>query len=72
VPLPLTREKQGVTMEFKVKINKEGLNKEDIKWVREKLSEISSKEMIHLLDGNTFSVARGCDENRIKLEFYIN
>ena len=59
-------------MEFKVKINKEGLNKEDIKWVREKLSEISSKEMIHLLDGNTFSVARGCDESRIKLEFYIN
>tara|TARA_B100000513_G_scaffold36656_1_gene14055 strand:+ start:772 stop:951 length:180 start_codon:yes stop_codon:yes gene_type:complete len=59
-------------MEFKVKINKEGLNKEDIKWVREKLSEISSSEMIHLLDGNTFSIARGCDENRIKLEFYIN
>ena len=59
-------------MEFKVKINKEGLNKEDIKWVREKLSEISSSEMIHLLDGNTFSIAKGCDENRIKLEFYIN
>lgn len=59
-------------MELNIKINKEGITKEDIKWIREKLSEVTSKEMIHLCEGNTFSVARGCDEDRIKLEFSIN
>ena len=58
-------------MKLIVDINRECVTNEDIKWIREKLSEVTSREFKHLCDGNTFSVSVGSD-NPLKVEFSID
>ena len=58
-------------MKLIVDINREGVTNEDIKWIREKLSEVTSREFKSLCDGNTFSVSVGRD-NPLKVEFSID
>lgn len=59
-------------MKLIVKINRDGVTNEDIKWIREKLSDLTSREFKSLCDGNTMSVAKGCDDDAIKVEFEID
>ena len=44
-------------MKLIVKINRDGVTNEDIKWIREKLSDLTSREFKSLCDGNSMSVA---------------
>ena len=59
-------------MKLIVDINREGISNKEIIKVREFLSDLTSREFKSLCDGNTMSVAKGCDDDAIKVEFEID
>lgn len=56
-------------MQLNVHINKDGISNDEIKWIREVLSDVTSAEMKSLCNGNRFSVQRGCSDDAIKVSF---
>ena len=61
-------------MELKININREGIKNEEIKLLREFLSDLTTREIIALCEGNTFKYkeyVKGSD-NPLIVEFKIN
>ena len=58
-------------MNLNIKINKDGISNDEIKWIREILSDVTSAEMKSLCNGNQFSVSKGCSDDALKLTFKI-
>ena len=57
-------------MKLIVEINRDAISNEEIKKVREWLSELTSREFKSLCDGNKMSVSVGCD-NPLKVSYKI-
>ena len=55
-----------------VTINREGVTNDEIKWIREKMSDLTSSDMKCLLDGNRFAITRGMGKNALSVNFSVS